>query len=204
MKSRKYDTALSGAPVLITRKINTRAPTVQSDVAVPALMGLILGLVAAILPALVLGALAGGFFWTAFLGFASVFSAYAIYWRLDVIDGSLFATEEIEGIPPAAGQLEMPALPAPQTPVLLNPYNGRQALASEKRQEEDEGFRAYVQGCEADTTLRKWEPLIGRGQYQRWRDLLIESGWAAWKSDNQRDGWELSAAPGVIIEALDA
>ena len=200
---RKYESAISGAPVRIRRRIPTRAPTVQSDVLVPALSGLLLGALASILPAIILSAILGAF-WAALAGFCSVFCTVGVLWRLHIIDASLWASETIEGIPPEppAG-LDMPALPAPQTPVLLSPYVGRERLEAEKRQDEQSDFARFVEGCADDTTLRHWEPIIGRGQYQRWRDLLIDSAWGQWKTDNPRDGWILSAAPETIVEALD-
>jgi hypothetical protein len=201
---RKYDASVTGAPVKIRRTIPARTPSIEADVGVPALTGLIIGLLAAIVPALLLSLLLGHFL-AAYLGYASVFSVLAILWRLGVIDRSLWATEDIESTTPAVpAGLEMPALPAPQTPVLLSPYAGRERLAAEKRQDEQSDFARFVEGCENDTTLRRWEPEIGRGQYQRYRDALIDSGWANWRTDNTRDGWELSAAPATVCEALDA
>ncbi len=204
---RKYESAITGAPVRVRRRIPTRAPTVQADFVVPALSGLLLGALAAIVPALLLAALLGAF-WAAWLGFASVFCTVAILWRLGVIDRSLWATEEIETTataPEVPAGLEMPALPAPQTPVLLNPYQGRATRDAERREETQSDFARFVEGCADDTTLRRWEPEIGRRQYQEWRDLLISAGWADWKNPaNQRDGWSLSAPAATIIEALDA
>ena len=197
----KYEHLAAGAPVRIRRTIPSRAPTVQSDVLVPALAGLLLGALAAILPALVLGALLGHG-WAAWLGFASVFCTGAILWRLGIIDESLWATESIESTTPEIPQgLDMPALPE-RAPVLLNPYAGRETLEAERREEKRSGFAAFVRACERDTTSRRWETEVGRTQYATWRDLLLSSGWASWRSDNPRDGWELSADPETIIGAL--
>jgi len=64
-------------------------------------------------------------------------------------------------------------------------------------------FEDFVRGCEADTALRRWEPIIGRERYNEYRDALIGTTWASWiDPDNTRRGWELAASPGEIIAAL--
>ena len=198
----KYEHLAAGAPVRIRRTIPSRAPTVQSDVLVPALAGLLLGALAAILPALVLGALLGHG-WAAWLGFASVFCTGAILWRLGIIDESLWASESIEsttGLPPSDG-LQMPALPAPGGVVLLNPYAGREQLEAERREEKQSGFADFVTGCQFDTSARRWS---GEPNYTRWRESLIASGWGHWRKDGEpRAGWELTAPAERVIEAMD-
>ena len=64
-------------------------------------------------------------------------------------------------------------------------------------------FEDFVRGCEADTALRRWEPIIGRERYQEYRDALISTTWGRWVDpDNVKRGWELAAPPGEIIAAL--
>jgi len=175
---------------------------VQADFLVPALTGLLVGILASVFPALLFDLLCPGAFWPAFLGVASVFGGLGVSWRVLVGDRSLWATESIvsDRVEPDGG-LQMPALPE-RSPVLLNPYAGRETLEAERREEKRSGFAAFVRACERDTTSRRWETEVGRTQYATWRDLLLSSGWAEWRSDNPRDGWELSADPETIIGAL--
>ena len=64
-------------------------------------------------------------------------------------------------------------------------------------------FEDFVKGCETDTALRRWEPVIGRERYQEYRDALIGTTWGRWVDpDNVKRGWELAAEPGEIIAAL--
>ncbi len=63
-------------------------------------------------------------------------------------------------------------------------------------------FAAFVESCQHDTSLRRWEPVIGRAQYQAWRDVLLSAGWAKWRSSDQRSGWELTAPVETILQAL--
>lgn len=63
-------------------------------------------------------------------------------------------------------------------------------------------FADFVRGCALDTSARRWEPEIGRGQYQRWRRQLLDAGWARWRSTDERAGWELTAPAAEILAAL--
>lgn len=60
----------------------------------------------------------------------------------------------------------------------------------------------FLAGCAVDTSARRWEPELGRARYQQWRDMLINGGWAKWRSEDQRAGWELTATPAEIGAAL--
>ena len=64
-------------------------------------------------------------------------------------------------------------------------------------------FADFVRGCAIDTSLRRWEPMLGREGYDRYRDVLISLGWGAWRSKDRRQGWELTAGPDDILEALE-
>lgn len=207
MARRKFESAVAGAPTRVKRTIPARAPSLSADVAVPAVTGLIIGVLAGIVPAILLAAIMGGAFLAAWAGFASVFSVAAIVWRLPVTDASLWATERIETSAPTIPEgLEMPALPEPQERmVLLSPYAGRAALEADKRRDADSALADFIRECEGqdNTTARHWEPKIGRAQYTTWRRQLFESGWADHKTGNERDGWELTAPAATICEALD-
>ena len=59
-----------------------------------------------------------------------------------------------------------------------------------------------MKGCATDTSTRRWEGELGRDQYTEWRDLLISSGYARWRGRTGHGGWDLTADPQTIIEAL--
>ena len=63
-------------------------------------------------------------------------------------------------------------------------------------------LQAFIEGCQVDTSARRWEPAIGRERYRAWRDKLIDGGWARWRGGDPRAGWELAADPGEIVKAL--
>jgi len=174
---------------------------VEADFAVSALTGLLAGLLGAIMPG-VLFWLLWGMFWLPFVCFASVFCLVGLFWRQLVTDRSLWATESIvsDRVEPDGG-LQMPALPAPGNVVLLNPYNGRERLESERGKREQSGFADFVTGCQFDTSARRWS---GEPNYTRWRESLIASGWGHWRKDGEpRAGWELTAPAERVIEAMD-
>ncbi|RME29056.1 MAG: hypothetical protein D6800_03090 [Candidatus Zixiibacteriota bacterium] len=62
-------------------------------------------------------------------------------------------------------------------------------------------FEDFVRGCEHDTTAARWEPVVGRHRYNAWRDALIENGWAAWKGESRRHGWQLMVPAEEILDA---
>ena len=64
-------------------------------------------------------------------------------------------------------------------------------------------FEQFITGAGLDSTLDKWEPILGRETYTQWRDMLIDEELAAWRSDrNPRLGWRLLYDPGEILERL--
>ena len=73
--------------------------------------------------------------------------------------------------------------------------------ARERLREQLEGF---VRGCAIDTSMRRWEPILGRDKYLMFRTILMEAGHAAWKNDTDtRAGWELTAPSQEIISSFD-
>ena len=50
-------------------------------------------------------------------------------------------------------------------------------------------FDLFVKGCAVDTSLRRWEPILGRDGYEEYRDILLRMGWAKWRSRDRRQGW---------------
>lgn len=68
------------------------------------------------------------------------------------------------------------------------------------RQELDD----FVKGCQVDTSMRRWEPILGRDKYLMFRQILLEAGHAAWTSDaDKRAGWELTAPAEEIIATFN-
>jgi len=89
---------------------------------------------------------------------------------------------------------------SPDRLILVNPPRTQADPRERKRAQ----FVDFVKGCAAgDTSLRRWEPALGRDRYQEYRDALIDTTWGRWIDDsNKRRGWELAAEPGEIIAAL--
>ena len=58
----------------------------------------------------------------------------------------------------------------------------------------------FVLGCQVDTSKGRWEPIIGREKYRRWRDALLKVGWAEWINPHEpRQGWRLARSASEII-----
>lgn len=54
------------------------------------------------------------------------------------------------------------------------------------------------------TDSRTWEPRIGREKYQAFRSVLLEMGWAAWNSQDRRQGWRLVLPTREILARITA
>ena len=62
----------------------------------------------------------------------------------------------------------------------------------------------FVRGCQVDTSMRRWEPHLGRDKYLMFRTVLMDSGHANWINDtDNRAGWELTAPAEDIIATFD-
>ena len=78
--------------------------------------------------------------------------------------------------------------------------NARSVDAAAARREQAEGF---IRGCATDSSQRRWEPVLGRTLYVKWRDVLLHGGFAAWNIvGHERQGWRLTAEPDDIIAGL--
>ena len=90
---------------------------------------------------------------------------------------------------------------SPSQVVLLNARHDRPLTPEvEYRQR----FINFIKGCEAGpTTEDRWYPVLGE-DYERFRDQLIEGGWAKWNHPTVRQqGWVLMATPEEIIKHVD-
>lgn len=68
------------------------------------------------------------------------------------------------------------------------------------RQELDD----FVRGCQVDTSMRRWEPSLGRDKYLMFRTVLMDSGHADWISGaDKRAGWELTSPAEEIIATFN-
>jgi len=185
--------------IVSSRRIPTRQQNLQSDFAVPALVGFLLGIWGGLIVGL-LAYMIFDIFWLPFAIFALTFSLVGFIWRLQCTDATIWATEQVAR---SQGQQEpYKALPMPEVkpPVLLNPYTGRERAEAEQKNADQEAFEEFVRGCQYDTSARKWQ---GEPNYAKWRETLIASGWASWRKENEpRAGWKLNADSERIIEAL--
>lgn len=87
--------------------------------------------------------------------------------------------------------------------------NGRRPGDRPARREELTGMMGFVARLQIKgAALRDWEGELGRDTYNRYRDALISSGWADWKSygadgkPNERQGWDLTADVAEVLEHI--
>lgn len=180
------------------RETPARAADLRSDVLVPLCQAGISGLIAGALWAG--GAwLLGADFWLVFVASAGIFGGCAWFILLRDHRRGLWARERRE-----ARDLDGDGVVGePSRPVLVNPYQGQRARDADKHATELAALADFLYGCEGDTSLRTWEPRIGRDQYTAWRDALVSSGWASWRQPgNERAGWELSAPADEVVAAI--
>lgn len=179
-----------------------RTPSLESDVAVPMLQAVFSAIVGAGLGAALAWAAHGDAgLWAVIVG--TIVLAGSWLQRLGVMSDLLHSTttEALTDEPdpdPPQGQLVHPA-----HILSISPYQGRANQRSDARAELRDTFAEFVRGCERDTSARYWQARISREKYQEWRDLLIGSGWAAWRIDgNPRAGWRLTCDPDQVIAAI--
>jgi len=184
---------------VVERRIPTREPSLQSDVGVPILSAVFVGIIG--------GAFLGAVVWMLFdvwvwklvvvAGLGACLIVY--FWRANMAEESTWADESIETPRP-----ELPELPKPPSmPVLLNSYQGRERLAADTKRVNKVEFEWFISECENDTSMRRFEKEISRDQYRRYRQSLMTQGWARWKNPQiPRLGWELTASAREIISHL--
>jgi len=83
--------------------------------------------------------------------------------------------------------------------VMVNPRPTQDAQEEREASE----FAQFVRGCSVDTSLRRWESSFGREAYERYRDVLLDGGWAEWRSKDRRQGWRLTEEPESILDACE-
>jgi len=172
-------------------------PTMLSDVAVPLCQGLVMGLTGGLLGTWgLLHAGLVGYWWPTWwvlslsvFGLAFVVkigSAESTLWQVERVLGADLDADGEVGQPEAhLVTLRQPSIPTPSPETELKGE-----------------LVAFVRGCESDTSLRRWEPVLGRARYSVWRDSLIRLGWARWLGEDRRQGWELVRPASEVVEAL--
>lgn len=86
---------------------------------------------------------------------------------------------------------------------LLDPYKGREALATDKARRELSLWEAFVRGCETHTSWTSWRDTINRPTWKLWRDNLIACGWAEKENpDQENSAWHLTAPASAILAGV--
>ena len=189
-----------GPPGTVEIERPTARPTLEGMVLVPFFQAIIIGVTVGLLItwALVdwLKALdgwwpAGGLLVLACFGLAfvgKVANAEATLWTVERIIGADITGDQVVGKPSAHDHI-----------IIAGP--GASTMTPEERLRAE--FTQFIQGCAVDTSMRRWERIIGREKYQQWRNGLIRLGWAEWiKDDEPKQGWKLTRPPNEIIEAV--
>jgi len=171
----------------------------EADFLVPAMQATFTGLVSGSAVGFIGARLTGAPLGDAWATSVVTCIALAWFWRLAVVTGTLYNVERIAGLD--INRDGVTGKPNGHI-VALNPYQGQRAQQRDNREGVESVFGWFAQGCALDTSMATWEPQIGRDQYQEWRDLLINSGYARWKGRSPTAGWELTAEPSEIVAAL--
>lgn len=92
----------------------------------------------------------------------------------------------------------------PPEPRIITIRGGQTPAIEDKRERLRQELEEFVKGCQVDTSMRRWEPRLGRDKYLMFRQILLEAGHAAWTSNaDKRAGWELTAPAEDIIATFD-
>jgi len=175
-----------------------RQPSVASDVIVPFLQ--------AVITALVLGTGAATILW----GFWNVRFGQAWYiasacgfvvswlWRLGAVSETLWVIERALGTDITGDQVI--GKPEEHDHIIIAGGGATTLTPIERKRAQ---FVEFVHGCEVDTSMRRWEPILGRERYAEFRDALLHGGLAEWiDPDELRQGWRLTRPAEEIIEAV--
>ncbi len=186
-------------PPLQARREVAQKVTVESNFTVPALQASVIAVAVGIgfgILAIVIGIPA----WLALIAALLVF-VVTFAWRMDTIERAQPSIEEIWSAPPQQPQLPMPEKPPQDRVVLLNPP-GQEQVKAKAQVKRDSDFELFIRDCGIDTTARYHAGYMKPATYQEYRDALIHSGHAKWRTTNRKDGWELIGEPEDIVRAL--
>ena len=175
-----------------------RQPGLEADVLVPAWQAVLLGITGGLSLAGVLATLSPAPFWQTAGVCVAGGIALTFWWRLGVVTSTLWTVETYESAEDT--QVEKPV---DQAHIMaLSPYAGQVAQQNDELNRLRGAFVGFVLGCAVDTSARRWERKVGRERYQEWRSLLLSSGYAAWRGNDPKSGWELTTQPEQIIKQL--
>lgn len=172
-----------------------RQPSLESDVAVPALQA---GLTA-ISMAIGAGMLCIAMRWPArYVAIAfGVTLACAWLWRMRIVDALLWEVERIVGRDHAAPARS----PAEHEPIVVNSWQARQEVrelqAADAGQRDRQALVAYLHRCYVAGTSEKAHGIsrgsgAERDNYIRQRDVLLELGIAQWRNPARPSaGWKI-------------
>jgi hypothetical protein len=93
--------------------------------------------------------------------------------------------------------------------VLLNAAQGQRHSHQRAQDQEHSEFVEFVRRLDVfGTSQRTWEPQIGRADYLRFRDFLLESSYAEWNAydddgePHERRGWSLTMPASEIVKRI--
>ena len=134
-------------------------------------------------------------------GSGALAASLAITWRFyqAVV---WFAEEQTDRDLDQDGVTGQPA-PEPEPRIITVRSNNGGAPRSQYDQMREQ-MEEFVRGCEVDTSMRRWEPRIGRGRYMMFRAALMDAGHADWVTpSDKRQGWKLTAPADKIIDSFN-
>ena len=173
-----------------------RSPSIGPDVGVPFLQAAVTGLLFSTAVVTIAWGVWNVDYWPTWPIVMAPSLAVAWLWRLVAVRETLFITESVLG-----RDLDGDGVVGkPKTRVVT--IQGPQPKPEPPQEDIAAEFIQFIQGCEHDTAMRQWEQVIGRDQYQKWRDALIQLGWAEWLSDDRRQGWRLVWSAEEIIKGV--
>jgi hypothetical protein len=92
----------------------------------------------------------------------------------------------------------------PPEPRIITVRANNHAPVTDKRERLHQELMDFVKGCEVDTSMRRWEPRLGRDKYLMFRTILMDAGHAAWVNEaDKRQGWELLAPAEDVIATFN-
>jgi hypothetical protein len=191
-----------GAPGVVELQQPARVPSIEADFSVPALQGILTGVVVGTAAAAVISLLWHTSLWPVWPAAVAIVAGGGWLWRMAATSDTLFRTESLTvdqapAAPPAQAQ---PGL------LMLNTPAARRDVADQvgqaERAQEVAGLVDFVRRCACvgcGESALGIKP-SGRPKYLEAREILLELGAARWRDpDNKRLGWELAITPAAAV-----
>lgn len=179
----------------------TARPTLESQVLVPLLQAMIIGLVGGLLSTWLLADLlevVDGWWPSAGLLVLATFGLTFVA-KVGAAEATLWVTERTLGV-----DLDRDGVVGkPEAHIVTVAGPGCSTLTPEERKRAK--FVTFVRavGVTGDGGYTRWERRLGRDRYLEFRDALLKTGLATWRDpDNHRLGWELTRPAEEIIRAV--